>query len=100
MLDEDKIDLFSRIRQGFQELKYNDLGELGRVSKILIMFITDIVLPKSALYLNEFEDLTFVHIGLYVDQEYSKELWENDRQKTIYLIDTIIEDIIIFSSSN
>lgn len=99
MLDDEKIDLFSRIKKGFQELKYNDLGELSRVSKILIMFITEIVLPKSSLYLSDFKDLTFVHVGLYVDQEYSKELWENDRQKTINLIDTIIEDIILSSSS-
>jgi len=92
------IELFNEVRQGFNELKYNDEPELDKLSRRLEMLIKK-VLSENSYYLTDFQNIVFIHIGLYIDEEYAMELWDIDRRKTMNLIDTIIEEMSVFPSN-
>ncbi len=94
----DNIEHFEDIKQGFEELNYNDEPELDKLSRRLGMFIKK-ALSEQSEYLTDFQNLTFIHISLYIDEEYAKELWEIDRRKAVNLINTIIEELSLFSKN-
>ena len=89
---------FEGIKQGFEELNYNDEPELDKLSRRLGMFIKK-ALSEQSDYLTDFQNLTFIHMGLYIDEEYAEELWEIDRRKAVNLINTIIEELSLFSKN-
>lgn len=53
-------------------------------------------MSESSHYLTDFQNLVFIHIGLSIDEQYAMELWDVDRRKTINLIDTITEELLLF----
>lgn len=91
----DGIGHFEEIKRGFQNLNYNDKTRLDKLSRQLIMLIENI-LPEKPQYIDSFKLLKFKFLSVYMNESDQLNKWNIDTEKTINLIDTIIEELILF----
>ena len=94
----DSIGHFEDVKRGFQNLTYNDKSRLDKLSRQLIMLIENI-LPEKPQYVASFQLLKFRFIPVYMSESDQRTKWNIDTEKTINLIDTIIEELVLFPKS-
>jgi len=94
----DNIGHFEKVKQDFENLKYNDKSKLDKLSRQLIMLIENI-LPEKPQYVTGFQLLKFRFIPVYMSDNDQRMKWDTDTQKTINLIDTIIEELKLFPTN-
>lgn len=94
----DNIGHFNEVKQGFENLKYNEKSKLDKLSRQLVMLIENI-LPEKPQYVTGFQLLKFRFIPAYMSDNVQRMKWDTDTQKTINLIDTIIEELKLFPKS-
>lgn len=91
----DNIRYLKEVRQGFESLEYNDKLKLDRLSRQLVMLLENI-LPEKPQYVTDFKILKFRIISAYITDNDQRMRWALDKQKTINLIDTIIQEFEFF----
>ncbi len=90
------IELFKKVRTGFEELAYDDYDELDRLTKRLSMLIRNIH-GSNSNYLDELMNISYIPISFYSNKDEDIADWNSGKSRAINLIDTIIEELELFS---
>ncbi|WP_201582127.1 TIR domain-containing protein [Psychrobacter glacincola] len=94
----DSIELFKKVKIGFEELTYDDEDKLDRLTRQLNMLIKNIH-GSNSNYLEELMRINYFSISLYANRDEDIACWKSGRRSAINLIDTIIEELSLFSNS-
>ncbi len=94
----DNIELFKKVKIGFEELTYDDEDKLDRLTRQLNMLIKNIH-GSNSNYLEELMRINYLSISLYANRDEDIACWKSGRRSAINLIDTIIEELSLFSNS-
>ena len=96
----DKISLLEDIKKDFISLTYEDKNNLDKFKRRLIMVISKIF-DQNSSYLKDIERIKFSSIAYpNMPSSVSANTWESGRKKMLNLIETIIEEINLFSEAN
>jgi len=93
----ESIELFYGIKQEFCDLKYKDKDQLDKLKRRLRMLVTNI-LGKGSSYYNEIVAITYSSSVSYsgMPESIRVDAWNFGKNRTINLIDTIIEELELF----
>lgn len=93
----ESIELFYGIKQEFYDLKYKDKDQLDKLKRRLRMLVTNI-LGKGSSYYNEIVAITYSSSYSYsgMSESIRVDAWNFGKNRTINLIDTIIEELELF----
>ena len=96
----DKIEILKQLKKDFNSLNYKDEEERDRLERRLKMLVSKIFEPNSS-YLEDLNNIHFFPLYFYTEMPESRivEAWSTGKNKTINLIDTIIEELSLFSNS-
>ena len=91
------IELFCGIKQEFYDLKYKDKDQLDKLKRRLRMLVTNI-LGKGSSYYSEIVTITYFPSVSYsnMPESIGIDAWDFGKNRTINLIDTIIEELELF----
>lgn len=88
----DNIKRFKKVKEEFENLEYEDKLKLDKLSRQLVMLIENI-LPEKPKYAAEFQLLKFRINSAFMNENDQRIKWASDKQKTINLIDVIVEEL-------
>lgn len=91
----DNIELFKKVKIGFEELTYDDEDKLDRLTRQLTMLIKNIHGSNSD-YLEELMCISYFSISLDANRDDDIACWKSGKGSAINLIDTIIEELELF----
>ncbi|MDN5566007.1 MAG: nucleotide-binding protein [Psychrobacter sp.] len=91
----DNIKRFEKVKEEFENLEYKDKLKLDKLSRQLVMLIENI-LPEKPQYATDFQLLDFRINSAFMNDNDQRIRWALDRQKTINLIDVIVEELEYF----
>lgn len=91
-----KIELFQKVKCDFEELKYDDLDKLDKLTRQLTMLIKNIH-GSSSYYLNELMNISYISISFNDSRDEDIAYWKSGKSSAINLIDTIIDELTIFA---
>lgn len=93
----DKMALIEGLKDGFNNLDYKNKKELDRLERRLKMIISK-VFGSNSNYLEDLNNIQFSPLYFYPDMPESRivEAWNTGKNKTINLVDTIIEELKYF----
>ena len=94
----DNIELFKKVKIGFEELTYDDENKLDKLTRQLNMLIKNIH-GSNSNYLEELARINYLSISFYANRDEDVACWKSGRSSAINLIDTIIEELSLFSNT-
>ena len=92
-----KIELFQKVKLEFEELTYDDDSKLDRLTRQLNMLIKNIHGSNSS-YLDELMNISYYSFSFENSRDEDIAYWKSGKESAINLIDTIIEELSLFSS--
>lgn len=92
----DKVDLFQKVKLEFEQLTYEDEHKLDRLTRQLTMLIKN-VHGSDSDYLQEIMNISYIPLSFNSSKDEDIAYWKSGQNSAINLIDTIIEELELFS---
>lgn len=97
----DKVEILKQLKKDFNSLNYKDEEERDRLERRLKMLVSKIFEPNSS-YLEDLNNIHFFPLYFYTEMPESRivEAWNTGKNKTINLIETIIDELTLFATND